>query len=345
MSAKWLVVIGLCIYPFVGLAYFLAGATGIVAFVVVARGLNGISWGLDSTGIDTYIRRMAPGSAVATSFGLLDTLSQFGWIAAALAGIVLLRYFSIQTLLLLVAPTSLLALLFVIWIKKDHPALAGAAKKLPLRHAYRASLEEWKTWGSDLRLLAMLLLFTEVVVVLVEFFIPMDIYAESHNLTLVILFAVVTALPSVFGYLFGRLADHHEKARIAALACVVMAIVLGALALPLPYLLTVLGGLLIGTLVELLSILQKSLATALSPAEHYGRLESVFSVIGGISDLAAPPILGVALDLMGFSLLAALLAAVACFFAVVFFFHTRSGARSYLGRLHLVAPPPPERTV
>ncbi|MEJ0053872.1 MAG: MFS transporter [bacterium] len=345
MSAKWLVIIGLCIYPFVGLFYFIAGMTGLVAFVVVARGLNGIAWGLDSTGIDTYIRRMAPGSTIASSFGLLDTLSNFGWLAAALAGILLIKYFSIQALLFLVAPTALLALPFVLRIRKDHPALANAAKKLPLRHAYRSAIDEWKTWNSDLRLLAMLLLFTEVVVVLVEFFIPIDIYFTTGNLSLVILFTVVMGIPSLFGYLLGKIADRGEKARLAAILCGLMALVLAALALPLPYAVTVAGGLLIGTLVEFLSILQKSLATALTPPDHYGRLESVFSVIGGISDLAAPVMLGVALDFMGFPLLASLLATIACFLAIVFFFHTRRGARSSLRHLRLAPPPPPERAV
>jgi MFS family permease len=117
------------------------------------------------------------------------------------------------------------------------------------------------------------------------------------------------------------------------------------LALPLPFLLTVLGGLFIGVLVELLSIVQKSLATALSPVEHYGRLDSVFQIIGGISDLAAPPILGIALDLMGFSVVASLLAAIACFLAIVFFFHTRPESRSQLRKLHLVSPPAPEHMI
>jgi MFS family permease len=90
---KYLVIAGLLLYPLVGAFYFLAGAVGLMIFVVLARASNGVTWGLESIGIDTYFRRLTPGGSLASSFGWLDTLSEIAWIAAALehlAGQVLL---------------------------------------------------------------------------------------------------------------------------------------------------------------------------------------------------------------------------------------------------------------
>lgn len=322
-SAKWLVVVGLLLYPFVSFAYVLAGITGTALFFAIARALNGITWGLDSTGIDTYFRRMTPSGSLSSSFGFLDALSDFGYMAAALSSIWLVKFIPIPGLLLLIAPTSLIALIFALRAKTDHPALAKTETKLSLRDSYKITLKEWAEWGTDLRILAALVLFTEVVAVLIEFFIPIDIYLSSGNLTYVILFTVVIALPSVFGYALGQLADHRDKPRLAAFACMLMAVVLFALALPIPYALTIFGGLVLGVLIELLLILQRSIATKLTTEDHWGRLDSVFAVVSGISDLAAPPLLGVALDVMGFGTLTAILGAVALLLALTFALHTK----------------------
>lgn len=337
---KWLVVAGLIAYLFVGSFYLLAGATGLLLFVVFARVANGLGWGLESIGIDTYFRRLTPSGSLATSFGFLDTLSELGWIASALASIWLVHYFSIQQLLFLVAPTAAIAALLALSAKRDHPALASAKKRLPLRDSYRIALEEWRIWEVDLRLLAILLLFTDTVAVLIDFFIPIDIYLKSHDLTLVILFSVVAAIPSVFGYILGKVADHKEKHRLAAVACLGMALVLVALSLPIPYMIIVLAGLVLGVLIELLSILQKTLATRLTPAERWGRLDSVFQIVGCIANIGAPPLLGIALDLMGFPSVAAVLAAFAFILALVFILTTHPRPIKIPGGAWTNLPPP-----
>ncbi|MBU6323593.1 MAG: MFS transporter [Patescibacteria group bacterium] len=338
--AKWLVVAGLLLYPFVGFSYFLAGATGLLAFIVIARAINGVSWGLDATGIDTYFRRLTPVGSIASAFGFLDMLSELGWIAAALAGIWLVRFFTVPELLLLVIPFSLLALPFALRARRDHPSMGNAKRAMTLRSAYRHALAEWESWHGELRLLAFLLLFSEAITVLIDFFVPIDIYEKSASLALVIVFTVVSALPFIFGYLLGKFADRHDKPRLVALACGAMALILLALSLPLPYLLVVLAGLLLGTLLELITILERSIATELVPATHFGRLDSVFSIVTGISDLAAPPLLGALLMLIGLPALAAILAAIALAFAFVFLSRGRRRGRPRGISLTDLIPPP-----
>lgn len=341
---KWLVIAGLLLYPLVGIFYFLAGATGLLLFVVFARTSNGVTWGLESVGIDTYFRRLTPGGSLASSFGWLDTLSEVAWMAAALSGIWLIHYFSIGDLLFLIAPFSLLAIPFALAARTDHPALGKSKKPLALRDSYRIALDEWRAWAGDLRLLAGLLLFTETVSVLVDFFIPIDIYLDSHNLALVILFTVVSGIPPAFGYLLGRVADAREKHRVAAVACVAMALILFALSLPLPYLFTILAGLGLGIVIELLAVLRQALATRLTPAERWGRLDSVFQIVGCVADIGAPPLLGAALDLAGLPAVAAVLAAIALLLALVFILNTHDRPLKLPGGawLHL---PPPERAL
>jgi MFS family permease len=196
-----------------------------------------------------------------------------------------------------------------------------------------------------LRLLAALLLFTETVAVLVDFFIPIDIYLTSGKLTLVILFTVVSGIPPAFGYLLGRVADSQEKHRLAAVACVAMALILFALSLPIPYLFTILAGLGLGIVIELLSVLRQALATRLTPAERWGRLDSVFQIVSCIADIGAPPLLGAALDLAGLPVVAAVLAAFALLLALVFIVNVHPRRGKHLSLNVFSTLPPPEHAV
>jgi MFS family permease len=340
--AKWLVVGAYAIYPFVGLSYYLAGVTGALVFIVIARLINGVTWGASDVGITTYFRRLTPSGSIASSFGFLDMLSEFGWILAAISAIWLVQYFSIGQLLFMVVPFSLVGLLFAMRARRDHPAMARPKRQLRLRAAYKSAIAEWHHWNTELRLLAFLLIFSQFVSAVIDFFVPIDIYQKSASLALVIVFMVVSAIPSIFGYLLGRYADKHNKPRLIAVSCGFMALVLLALTLPLPYLLVVGAGITLGLVLELLGILRRSIATLLVPETHFGRLESVFSMVGGIGDLAAPPILGALLMLMGLPTLAAVLAAIALLFALLFIArsHHRHGFPKLPDSFWKLVPPP-----
>ena len=343
--AKWLIVGSYAIYPLVGLSYYAAGVTGALVFIVIARLINGVSWGGSDVGITTYFRRLTPGGSIASSFGFLDTISEFGWIVAAVASIWLVRYFSIGQLLFMVVPFSFVGLLYAMRAKRDHPAMAKPKRHLRLRTAYRNALSEWRHWNTELRLLAFLLVFSQFVSAVIDFFVPIDIYQKSASLPLVIVFVVVSAIPSIFGYLLGRFADRHNKPRLIAAACGFMALVLLMLTLPVPYLLVVGAGITLGLVLELLGILRRSIATFLVPKTHFGRLESVFSMVGGIGDLAAPPLLGALLMVMGLPALAAILAAIALLFALLFIMrsHHRRGFPKLPISFWKIIPPPEHR--
>ena len=114
VRATTLLLISYFLYIFVGLGYFLAGVTGLVIFILLARFINGISWGLDVVARETYFRRHVVENKIATAFGYFDTVANLWWIVAAIIGIFLIKYFSISTLLLLIAPFSLISFLIIL---------------------------------------------------------------------------------------------------------------------------------------------------------------------------------------------------------------------------------------
>ena len=113
ISSKTLLIIGLLIYPFIGISYYLAGATGLILFVIFARGINGLSYCLDTIGNNTYIRRMTPKGVVASSFGYMASTANFFWAVSAIAGAFTSSDLchTVGTLLFLVTPFALLALI------------------------------------------------------------------------------------------------------------------------------------------------------------------------------------------------------------------------------------------
>ena len=77
MRGTTLILIGLGLYVFVGTGYLLAGITGLVIFIVIARFFNGIGYAFDSVGRETYFRRHTPKEKLATVFGYFDSFASF----------------------------------------------------------------------------------------------------------------------------------------------------------------------------------------------------------------------------------------------------------------------------
>lgn len=75
---------------------------------------------------------------------------------------------------------------------------------------------------------------------------------------------------------------------------------------------------LLGIILELLYVVQSSLITTLGPARTYGKRGSAFESISTLGDLVAPLILGVALDVLGFSNVASVIGVVAVVLAIIF---------------------------
>jgi MFS family permease len=135
---------------------------------------------------------------------------------------------------------------------------------------------------------------------------------------MVVLLGIFGALPALFGYMLGLIADRRNRYVLIALSLFCVAIIAVWLAAIHAYWLQLSAVFMLGIILELLFVVQSSLITTLGPTETYGRRGSAFESISTLGDLVAPLILGVALDALGFSKVAFVIGAAAIALAAIF---------------------------
>jgi MFS family permease len=322
VPAKRLVLWSLILYPFVGLGYLLAGIFGLAVFVVLARAVNGFTWELENVGVATYYRRVIDKRSIAASFGYLDTWTNLAWIAAAIMGMFLISFMPIHYLLFAIAPFSIVAYFIALKAPKDPMASDGEVKQ-PIIYSFGKSLKAWRTWKANFWLLGIIVFFSSIISAFTSFFIPITAYLAGANLPMVVLLGIFGALPALFGYILGRIADRRNRYILIALSLFCVAIIAVWLAAIHAYWLKLSAVFLLGIILELLYVVQSSLITTLGPAETFGRRGSAFESVSTLGDLVAPLILGVALDVLGFSNVTFVIGAVAIVLAVTFLLKRR----------------------
>jgi MFS family permease len=222
----------------------------------------------------------------------------------------------------------LLALPFALRVPKDNIKIRLPA--LPSLGSYVAAFDEFKRWNIHLHLLAALVLVMGIISSLIGFFVPIDAYVEGADLGMVMLLGIVAATPTLFGFSFGKIADHHNKYVLAAVTLVVSALIVAGLAAFPFYWYKLVASFLLGVLAELLVVVGKSLVTTLGPVETYGLRGSVFESISTIGKLAAPLLIGVSLDVMGFANMSLITAAIAIVLGLAFIMLERDFLRGYV---------------
>lgn len=316
-----LVIVGLFLYFFIGSSYFLAGFLGLVVFAVIARFINGIAYSLDALGRETYTRRFTPKEKLATVFGYVDTVTNFWWIAAAIAGIFLVKYFSIHFLLFLIVPTSLIAL-WIVWRFR----VSERGKKQPLSlsgekigNAWKVVFQELTGWQWKLRILAMFNFFVALVSAAVGFFLPIESYVESGDLGRSILISVLFTLPMLFGWVLGKLFD-NKGISLYFYGFIFLGLLLACLGFSNGFFLKLAIAFGIGVILELLSVGSNELITACANPEHFGRVGSVMRSVADIGSLSGPLLVGVLIDWQGphipFFVLAGIMFLLGCIFLI-----------------------------
>lgn len=311
LPARTLVLWALILYPLVGISYFLAGVFGAAVFVVLARAMNGFTWSLENVGIETYYRRAVHHSKIAASLGFLDTWSNAAWIGAAAAGMLLVSFIPVHYLLLGISPFALIAYLVATRAQKDSGHALPEGKKRRFIHSYRGTLTEWRSWDSRLRLLSALVLFSSIINAIIDFFLPIDAYLAGANLPMVVLLAIFAAVPSLFGYRLGRLVDARSKFGLISLGLATVALVMSGIVIFPQFAFKLAAVFIMGIVLELFSMVKGSLVTTLGPAATYGVRGSAFESIITFGDLTAPLIIGIAIDMLGFSKLSYIISFIA----------------------------------
>ncbi len=301
MPAKRLILLSLVLYPLVGISYFLAGAFGIPALIIVAMGFNGFTWELENVGIATYYRRVTESGRIAVSFGYLDTLSYFAWIAAALAGMLLVLAVPIHYLLFAIAPFSLAAYFVALRVPNDSAVNQRANGGEASAQSYKSILTGWRSWNTRLWLVCALILFSGIINALVSFFMPVEAYLSGANLPMVALLSIFGAIPALFGYKFGHVADSQNRFRVIGMGLFGIALIAVSIGFLTHYWFKIVGVFFLGVILELFSVTQSSLITTLGPAATYGKRGSAFEGVITFGDLLAPLLLGVGFDVLGFT--------------------------------------------
>jgi len=335
-----LILVGLVIYVFVGSAYFLAGVTGLVIFVALARFLNGVAYSLDVLGRETYIRRYTPKEKLATVFGYFDTVADFWWMAAALAGIFLIKFFSIHILLFMIVPTSLVSF-FMVWRfrkkgEEKNPIVRGRA----IKSAYGEVFREIGRWDWKLRLVAMFNFFIAFTSAVVGFFLPIEAYVQGADLSKAILIGIITTIPTLFGWTLGKLFD-RKGSLLFLYGFITFGLLLGSLALSDSYILKLCVAFGVGVILEFLSVGSNELITVYTNPEHFGRVGGVMRSIFDVGSMIGPLAIGVLIDWQGIHLSFLLLAILMCVLAAIFYAVRKEGfaefpavGESYHHKLH-----------
>ena len=294
--ATTLVMIGLSLYVFVGTGYLLAGVTSLAVWIVVARVTNGIGYAFDAVGRETYFRRHSPKEKLATVFGYFDTISNFWWIAAAFAGIILVKYISSAWLLFLITPTVLISM-FMVW-RFSRTEVPEHFSKDQMRMRYRELLREFSAWSSELKLLTMFNFFVSSAYAVVLFFLPIQVYHEGVGFTPVIIIGIVSTIPTLGGWVLGKWFDRYGS-RVFVYGLIIFAILLGMLAVVTGYLWQIIISFAIGIVMELLSVGSNELLTLYANPEHFGRMDGITRSISDIGSMVGPLVIGIVIDASG----------------------------------------------
>jgi len=302
ISAKHIILMGLLIYPLISISYYLAGALGMVIFIVIARALNGLSFALDETGRDTYIRRHTENKKIATAFGFFETVTSFWWILAVLAGLVLITIFEIHELFLAIIPFTIIAFFMILRMPKDVADKKDIHwKKYFSWKSYSRLIKEIALWGNNLKRLAITDFLSTFIFTVIEFFLPIFIFVQSDgNFQRVIILMLIYSIPGLFGSPLGMFADKLGKTTIPY-AFAGIGILLIVLAMTSSFAIQLLAVFIISLLGLLFGLSMSSETTKATDEDHYGSLSSSLSEIGGVSAVIAPIVLGFTIDSAGIS--------------------------------------------
>ena len=291
IKSTTLIAIGLCLYLLVGFSYFMVGVTGMVIFIVIARLINGLSWGLDVVGRETYFRRHVNKKRVATAFGYFDTVADFWWIASAVMGIFLVRYFSITTLLFLITPTSFISLLIILKLRKKE-------KKIQVVKEEKSSinpLKEISDWSLMLKSIGCFNFLIAFAASVVAFFLPIETYKEGGSLTMVILIGIVSTLPTLSGWSLGKFFD-AKGYKMLGTSLVTFSLLLMALSFLTSFWWRMVIMFIISLTLELISVGSNELITASAKPQHFGRVDGIMKSFASIGGMIGPFFVGILID-------------------------------------------------
>lgn len=310
-----LISIGLFLYIFVGLGYFLAGLTGAITFVIFARITNGLSYALDIVGRHTYFRRHVEAKKTAIAFGYFDTIANFGWVIGALFGIVLVKHFSITELLLVIAPTSLVGLL--ITLKLRHTEKITKTEEVIFEKKF--TFKNIFSWSTGLKSVIILNFFISLLVTAVTFFLPIEAYNKGASLSQVILIGIAGAIPVLFGFKIGKILSKNGI-KLLNKSLILFSFLIFSLSLSSSYAWIIFVYFAVSIILEVISVASNHLISVFTPPEHFSDVDGIVGSITSIGAMSGPILVGAMFDVIGIKTTYLLLSCVMLFISFSFLF-------------------------
>lgn len=283
-GVKKLLTISLLMYPFLSISYFLAWIFHVTMFIVLARWINGISMSLYGVGEKT-IARIYASKTVSSNIGFMEGLGNMLWIAAALIGVVRVQMggASIHMLLLLIAPTSLIALYFIRKLPKEKIELNPHSKA----HHYKDIRRHLKNMPKKLRTYGFIYAARNAFNSLLRLIIPLYIFADTNNIYLVVISGVLMSIPSLFSYQIGKIADRQNSSAIRHSFVLIGVLFLSFIIMPrYPGKLAILF--ILAVLFVFLGLTIDNLSNRFVPPHQYGRVEATFEIFAAFGSIIGP---------------------------------------------------------
>lgn len=293
IKIKKMVLAGLVIYVFIGLGYFLAGLTGAVIFVILARGLNGISYSLDQVGRESYFIRNSSKDKVSSIFGRFRMVANFWWIFAVIIGLLLVKFMSvpIHWLLFFIAPTSIISFFIVLKLKEKEKN----KKKVLLSKAYTNLFKNIKNFSSGLKIILLFSFMTGILSSIIYFFVPISAYIHGDGLVNAAILALVYAIPSLFGKVLGEVADKKRESIYLA-SFFFLILILVSLMFTQNYFLLMLIMFASSLIFELMSLTNKGMMARFADRTHLGETDGSLNGIAALGAIIGPVLFGFLLD-------------------------------------------------
>lgn len=287
--AKNLILLGLVTYIFIGLGYFWAGISGAIIFVILARGLNGLSCSLIDLSRDSYFIKHTPKSTQSHAFGYFDKIANFWWAIAVLIGLVLVNYVGIHWLLLMIVPTSIVSFFVVLGLKEK------PAKKKKLENPYAKMFREIRNFNWNLKKLSIIVFFFSMMRTVVYYFAPAVSYSQGTSLTGSAVLILAYSFPALFGEKLGKFAD-KIRYRGYYLCLGSLFLILFLLAFSPNYYLLLFSMLFAGVTFELCSLTSKGFMARNSDFEKIGEIDGALSGISSFGSATGPILFGFLLN-------------------------------------------------
>jgi len=294
IKIKKMILVGLILYIFIGIGYFLAGLTSAIIFIILARGLNGISYSFDQVGRESYFIRHSPKNKISKIFGKFDVITNFWWVISVIIGILLVKFISIPIywLLFFITPTSVISFLIVLRLKEKE---RKHRKKLYLLKAYSNLFKDIKNFKMELKIVLLLSFITGILSSIIYFFVPISAYLNGDGLVNSAILALVYAIPTLFGKFLGKITDKKREG-IYLISFFFIIFILGSLIFTKNYFVLLIIMFVSSMIFELISLTNKGILARFADRTHLGETDGSLNGISALGAIIGPLLFGFLLD-------------------------------------------------